>query len=68
MPDYSFAYPAYQPRASSFHTKPLKEKPSAQQKTDQTKYKTEMCKNWIESAYCRYGPKCQFAHGDTEMV
>ena len=37
-------------------------------KCDKTKYKTEMCKNWIESdgQYCRYGDKCQFAHGNHE--
>jgi len=38
------------------------------QKTDKTKYKTEMCKNWIEVGYCRYGSKCQFAHGDQELM
>lgn len=37
-------------------------------KTDKTKYKTEMCKNWIEIGVCRYGNKCQFAHGDQELV
>ena len=24
------------------------------------RYKTELCKNWIESGLCRYGKKCQF--------
>ncbi len=38
-----------------------------QQKVDKTKYKTEMCKNWIEVGHCRYGVKCQFAHGDHEL-
>lgn len=37
-------------------------------KTDRTKYKTEMCKNWIEVGSCRYGNKCQFAHGEFELV
>ena len=31
-------------------------------------YKTEMCKNWVESAHCRYGKKCQFAHGHDELA
>ena len=35
---------------------------------DKTKYKTEMCKNWIEVGVCRYGTKCQFAHGDFELL
>jgi hypothetical protein len=34
---------------------------------DKTKYKTEMCKNWIELGHCRYGRKCQFAHGNVEV-
>ncbi len=37
-------------------------------KVDKTKYKTEMCKNWIEIGVCRYGNKCQFAHGDFELL
>jgi hypothetical protein len=37
-------------------------------KVDKTKYKTEMCKNWIEVGHCRYGNKCQFAHGDHELM
>ena len=27
-----------------------------------------MCKNWIEIGVCRYGSKCQFAHGQNELV
>lgn len=27
-------------------------------KTDKGKFKTEMCKNWIEVGTCRYGNKC----------
>ena len=26
-------------------------------------YKTELCANWTKTGFCRYGPKCQFAHG-----
>jgi hypothetical protein len=32
------------------------------------KYKTEMCKNWIENNNCRYGKKFQFAHGYEELA
>jgi hypothetical protein len=35
----------------------------AQMKVSAEKYKTEMCKNWIENGSCRYSKKCQFAHG-----
>lgn len=41
---------------------------AANQKVDKTKYKTEMCKNWIEQGFCRYGRKCQFAHGSQDLV
>ena len=27
-----------------------------------------MCKNWIELGHCRYGRKCQFAHGYNELT
>lgn len=27
-----------------------------------------MCKNWIEIGTCRYGNKCQFAHGENELI
>jgi len=31
-------------------------------------YKTELCKSWVESGgFCRYGEKCQFAHGPDEL-
>ncbi len=30
-------------------------------------YKTELCRSWEEKNTCRYGPKCQFAHGEDEV-
>ncbi|KAJ1564203.1 hypothetical protein HK096_009142 [Nowakowskiella sp. JEL0078] len=30
-------------------------------------YKTELCRSWEETGYCRYGSKCQFAHSETEL-
>lgn len=30
-------------------------------------YKREICKNWSETGVCRYGTKCQFAHGLDEL-
>ena len=30
-------------------------------------YKTELCRSWEESGSCRYGAKCQFAHGRDEL-
>jgi hypothetical protein len=36
-------------------------------KTDETKFKTELCKNWTEHGRCNYGTKCKFAHGKHEL-
>lgn len=30
-------------------------------------YKTELCRSWEETGTCRYGNKCQFAHGISEL-
>ncbi|GAA5828948.1 hypothetical protein JCM11251_004075 [Rhodosporidiobolus azoricus] len=30
-------------------------------------YKTELCRSWEEKGSCRYGVKCQFAHGLHEL-
>lgn len=31
-------------------------------------YKTEICRSYAENGgYCKYGSKCQFAHGDAEL-
>lgn len=30
-------------------------------------YKTEVCRSWSEIGNCRYGKKCQFAHGLQEL-
>ncbi|XP_032091728.1 LOW QUALITY PROTEIN: mRNA decay activator protein ZFP36-like [Thamnophis elegans] len=30
-------------------------------------YKTEMCRTFNESSCCKYGAKCQFAHGSSEL-
>ncbi|KAJ7990344.1 hypothetical protein DPEC_G00299330 [Dallia pectoralis] len=32
-----------------------------------TRYKTEMCRTYAESGACKYGAKCQFAHGTDEV-
>jgi len=33
----------------------------------QNLYKTELCRSWVETGSCRYGTKCQFAHGEQEL-
>lgn len=39
-----------------------------EEKKKDPKYKTELCKSWIEKGYCVYGFKCRFAHGEEELV
>lgn len=43
---------------SPYHTPPV-EKSSL--------YKTELCRSFEETGHCRYGGKCQFAHGHDEL-
>ncbi|XXG90110.1 hypothetical protein AAC387_Pa12g1950 [Persea americana] len=30
-------------------------------------YKTEICNSWVDTGFCRYGSKCQYAHGKEEL-
>ena len=32
-----------------------------------SRYKTELCRSFSEQGRCRYGAKCQYAHGDVEL-
>ena len=34
---------------------------------ERSMYKRELCKNWGDNGACRYGSKCQFAHGFDEL-
>ncbi|XP_078097769.1 mRNA decay activator protein ZFP36L1-like [Mustelus asterias] len=38
-----------------------------QQQPPSPRYKTELCRPFQESGLCRYGDKCQFAHGHGEL-
>jgi hypothetical protein len=31
------------------------------------KYKTEICKTWLEKQFCPYGNKCRYAHGKKDL-
>jgi len=42
-------------------------KPKKKVLTDETKYKTEVCRNWSETGQCPYGKKCKFAHGKQDL-
>ena len=38
-----------------------------QKATGGSRYKTEMCRSFMETGQCKYGDKCQFAHGLQEQ-
>jgi butyrate response factor 1 len=38
-----------------------------EEETSQNLYKTELCRSFEETGICRYGTKCQFAHGRAEL-
>jgi hypothetical protein len=40
---------------------------SEEESTSQNLYKTEYCRSFEETGSCRYGLKCQFAHGSAEL-
>lgn len=37
------------------------------QNVNSSRYKTELCRPFEESGHCKYGDKCQFAHGAHEL-
>ncbi|KAM9804101.1 mRNA decay activator protein ZFP36L2 [Neosynchiropus ocellatus] len=43
----------------------LQQKPASQ--INSTRYKTELCRPFEENGACKYGEKCQFAHGYHEL-
>lgn len=45
----------------------VKSDSGAQTLDSTTRYKTEMCRPFEETGHCRYGSKCQFAHGASEL-
>nr|ALK28646.1 zinc finger protein 36 C3H type-like 3 [Meriones unguiculatus] len=40
---------------------------SSSSQSNSDRYKTELCRPFEESGICRYGHKCQFAHGSSEL-
>lgn len=46
---------------------PSASRPTAPPPHISTRYKTELCRTYEESGTCKYGTKCQFAHGLDEL-
>ena len=39
-----------------------------EEKKNDPKYKTELCKSFMENHFCQYGNKCRYAHGKDDLV
>lgn len=37
-------------------------------KINKCKYKSQLCKNFSQMGWCRYGMKCQYAHGYNDVA
>lgn len=35
--------------------------------TSTLRYKTELCRPFLDNGFCKYGDKCQFAHGEQDL-
>lgn len=48
---------------------PLKDlrSPGGKKKIQSSLYKTELCRTYEDNGSCRYGTRCQFAHGEEEL-
>jgi len=53
-------------RLDRSHSEPVAERKPAQLQAS-SRYKTELCRPFEESGQCKYGDKCQFAHGMHEL-
>lgn len=42
-------------------------RPDLVKQGNQARYKTELCRAFQDKGVCKYGEKCQFAHGNTEL-
>ena len=67
--------PVYFNEKCKFNKKKLKMKKNAmdpvnfeEERKNDPKYKTELCKSFMETNFCVYGNKCRFAHGFKELV
>ena len=67
--------PVYFNQNYKYNKKKLKMKKNAmdpvnfeEEKKNDPKYKTELCKSFMETKICVYGNKCRFAHGYKELV
>ncbi|GAN03117.1 conserved hypothetical protein [Mucor ambiguus] len=54
-------------KKASISTSPSNSNQDESEKKQKSLYKTELCRNWEETNHCRYGMKCQYAHGAADL-
>ena len=54
-------------QGSSSSSSPSSQQQQSQRSVNSSRYKTELCRPFEESGSCKYGDKCQFAHGMHEL-
>jgi butyrate response factor 1 len=54
-------------RKSSTTSSVVSTETAGEEKKQKSLYKTELCRNWEETGHCRYGIKCQYAHGASDL-
>lgn len=52
---------------SALNTSSSSSASSVSTSSSSSRYKTELCRSYTESGLCKYGGKCQFAHGAEEL-
>ena len=67
LPEERFRNRAYSEGSSILSGDSGIELPQAQSQSVTSRYKTELCRPFEESGKCKYGDKCQFAHGKHEL-
>ena len=48
-------------------SEPAPDKSTSAKNVNSSRYKTELCRPFEENGFCKYGEKCQFAHGIQEV-
>lgn len=52
---------------TALHTSSSSSSSTSSVSSSSSRYKTELCRSFTESGLCKYGGKCQFAHGPEEL-
>ncbi|XP_029922542.1 mRNA decay activator protein ZFP36 [Myripristis murdjan] len=58
---------SFLPSSSSSNSSLFSSTSSASASSSSSRYKTELCRSFAENSICKYGGKCQFAHGAEEL-